>query len=283
MLLNLTSLEWGQKHILYINSLRPWRSSGFSPTGPGANRRAEFPVPSLWAKLLEEIRLRHSSAERRPGIANVKNGVPGRVRSGLCVTEVGNFCSREHPLREVISSHFSESFWNTHWGKLSAVTVRKVFGMVVADFGYCSCARLQNVSQCVDVSVCLLLISYFFRFLAPFFLVPSFFFFFTVFLSFSTQLLFLWCHYLSGVIPLAPVLPVECFGGLGKGEPGEARGGAWGGQGLGEGELDGCIMHRVHTSIDLKKKLYVGLYIKRGWRLEHSSISVLHIKRMILY
>jgi hypothetical protein len=33
-----------------------------------ANRRAEFPVPSLWAKLLEEIRLGHSSAERRPGI-----------------------------------------------------------------------------------------------------------------------------------------------------------------------------------------------------------------------
>jgi hypothetical protein len=25
------------------------------------------------------------------------------------VTELGNFCSREHPLREVISSHFSES------------------------------------------------------------------------------------------------------------------------------------------------------------------------------
>jgi hypothetical protein len=92
-------------------SLRPWRSSGFRPTGPGANRRAEFPVPSLWAKLLEEIRLRHSSAERRPGIADVKNGVPGRVRSGLCVTELGNFCSREHPLREVISSHFLESFW----------------------------------------------------------------------------------------------------------------------------------------------------------------------------
>ncbi len=34
---------------------------------PDANRRAEFPVPSLWAKLLEEIRLGHSSAERRPG------------------------------------------------------------------------------------------------------------------------------------------------------------------------------------------------------------------------
>jgi len=79
---------------------------------------------------LEEIRLRHSSAERRPGIADVKNGVPGRVRSGLCVTELGNFCSTEHPLREVISSHFSESFW-----------------YVVADFGYCSCARLQNVSR----------------------------------------------------------------------------------------------------------------------------------------
>ncbi len=45
-----------------------------------ANRRAEFPVPSLWAKLLEEIRLGHSSAERRPGIADVKNGVTGPVR-----------------------------------------------------------------------------------------------------------------------------------------------------------------------------------------------------------
>ncbi len=61
--------------------------------GPGANWRAEFPVPSLWAKLLEEIRLRHSSAERTPGIADVKNGVPGRVQSGLCVTELANFCS----------------------------------------------------------------------------------------------------------------------------------------------------------------------------------------------
>ncbi len=101
----------GYPLVLYINSLRHWRSSGFRLTGPDANRRAEFPVPSLWAKLLEEIRLRHSSAERRPGIADVKNGVPGRVRSGLCVTKLGNFCSREHPLREVISSHFSESFW----------------------------------------------------------------------------------------------------------------------------------------------------------------------------
>jgi len=82
---------WARKdhisHILYINSLRPSRSSGFKPIGPGANRRAEFLVPSLWAKLLEEIRLRHSSAEQRPGIADVKNGVPGRVRSGLCVTK----------------------------------------------------------------------------------------------------------------------------------------------------------------------------------------------------
>ncbi len=58
--------------------------------------------------------------------------------------------------------------------------------------------------------------------------------------------------------------PVECFGGWGKGEPGEARGlGAGGparagrrgwagkeraGGGHGRGELDGCIMYRVHTS-----------------------------------
>jgi hypothetical protein len=108
-----------KKLILYINSLRPWRSSGFRPTGPSANRRAKFPVPSLWAKLLEEIRLRHSSAERRPEIADVKNGVPGRVRSGLCVTELGNFFAPE----------------NNHWGKLSAVTFRKVFGMVVEGGG----------------------------------------------------------------------------------------------------------------------------------------------------
>ncbi len=74
--------------------------------GPGTNRRAEFPVPSLWAK----FRLGHSSAEQRLGIADVKNGVTGRVQSGLSVTELGNFCSREHPLREVISSHLSESF-----------------------------------------------------------------------------------------------------------------------------------------------------------------------------
>jgi hypothetical protein len=46
--------------------------------------------------------------ERKPGIADVKNGVTGRVRFGLSVTELGNFCSREHPLREVISSHFSK-------------------------------------------------------------------------------------------------------------------------------------------------------------------------------
>ncbi len=51
--------------------------SGPSQTEPGVNRRAEFLVPSLWAKLLEEIRLGHSSAERRPEIADVKNGVTG--------------------------------------------------------------------------------------------------------------------------------------------------------------------------------------------------------------
>jgi len=59
---------------------------GFQATGPDVNRRAEFPIPSLWAKLLEEIRLGHSSVERRPGIANVKNGVTSRVQSGLSVT-----------------------------------------------------------------------------------------------------------------------------------------------------------------------------------------------------
>jgi len=107
------------KPILYINSLRPWRSSGFRPTRPGANRRAKFPVPSLWAKLLEEIRLRHSSAERRPEIADVKNGVPGRVRSGLCVTELSNFCSREHPLRETSIFHDCVTLkicWINSWG-----------------------------------------------------------------------------------------------------------------------------------------------------------------------
>jgi hypothetical protein len=43
----------------------------------------EFAVPSLWAKLLEEIRLRHSSAKRRPGIADVKKrgAGPGPVRT----------------------------------------------------------------------------------------------------------------------------------------------------------------------------------------------------------
>jgi len=66
---------------------------------------------------------------------------------------------------------------------------------------------------------------------------------------------------------------VECFGGWGKGEPGEARGGGgqhgWRGpaggastggegpskvggtgeEGPGGGKLDGCIMHQVHTNI----------------------------------
>ncbi len=95
-----------QNRPLYITA--PGKSSGPSQIGPDVNRRAEFPIPSLWAKLLEEIRLGHSSAERRPGIADVKNGVTSRVRSGLSVTELGNFCSREHPLREVINNHFSE-------------------------------------------------------------------------------------------------------------------------------------------------------------------------------
>ncbi len=62
-----------------INSLRPSvMELEFKETGPGANRRSKFPVPNLWAKLLEEIRLGHSSTERRPGIANVKNRVRHR-------------------------------------------------------------------------------------------------------------------------------------------------------------------------------------------------------------
>jgi hypothetical protein len=52
-------------------------------SGPGANGRVKFPVPSLWAKLLEEIRLGHSSAEWRPGIANIKNRVRHRRPTGL--------------------------------------------------------------------------------------------------------------------------------------------------------------------------------------------------------
>jgi hypothetical protein len=61
---------------------------------------------------------------------------------------------------------------------------------------------------------------------------------------------------------------VECFGGWGKGEPGETRGwgsqhgpgggGATGGEGPGGGELDGCIMHRVHTSVNKKRSRYIG-------------------------
>ncbi len=56
---------------------------GSVTSGPGANWRAEFLVPSLWAKLLEEIRLGHSSAERRPRIVDVKNRVRHRRPTGL--------------------------------------------------------------------------------------------------------------------------------------------------------------------------------------------------------
>jgi hypothetical protein len=42
---------------------------------------AKNPITQIHrAKLLEEIRLGHSSAERRPEIADVKNGVTGPVR-----------------------------------------------------------------------------------------------------------------------------------------------------------------------------------------------------------
>jgi hypothetical protein len=58
---------------------------------------------------------------------------------------------------------------------------------------------------------------------------------------------------------------MECFLGWRKGEPGEARGGGGpvgegqheggtGEEGPGGGELDGCIMHRVHTSHDKFQK-----------------------------
>jgi hypothetical protein len=76
------SLDRTRPRVLYINSLRPSRSSGFRTTRPGANRRVEFPVPSLWAKLLEEIRLRHSSTERRPEIPTSRTGSgPGPVQT----------------------------------------------------------------------------------------------------------------------------------------------------------------------------------------------------------
>jgi hypothetical protein len=58
--------------------------SHFNCPGPALIGGRNFPVPSLWAKL----RLGHSSAERRPGIADVKNGVTGRVRSALSVAEL---------------------------------------------------------------------------------------------------------------------------------------------------------------------------------------------------
>jgi hypothetical protein len=61
-------------------------------------------------------------------------------------------------------------------------------------------------------------------------------------------------HYLFGVIPLA-LVPCGMFWGVeegrarwstGRGSTG--RGGGTGGEGPGEGKLDRCIMHQVHTS-----------------------------------
>jgi len=67
-----------------INSLRPFVTElGFKETEPDVYRRAKFPVPSLWAKLLEEIKLGHSNVKRRPGIANVKNRVRHKRPTGL--------------------------------------------------------------------------------------------------------------------------------------------------------------------------------------------------------
>jgi len=56
--------------------------------GPALIGGRNFLFPVCGQNLLEEIRLGHSSAEWRPGIADVKNGVTGRVRFGLSVTEL---------------------------------------------------------------------------------------------------------------------------------------------------------------------------------------------------
>ncbi len=83
--------------------------------GPGANWRAEFPVPSLWAKLLEEIRLGHSSAEQRPGIAEVKNGVTGptgaRREKGCAKTSAhwNAHGAPNHVFRNVLLPRFDSS------------------------------------------------------------------------------------------------------------------------------------------------------------------------------
>jgi hypothetical protein len=54
------------------------------------------------------------------------------------------------------------------------------------------------------------------------------------------------------------MFPVECFGGGGRESPVKHEaggrqhgpgGGGTGGEGPGGGELDGCIMHPVHTSM----------------------------------
>ncbi len=89
--------------------VRPWRSSAFRSTGPGTNRRAEFPVPSLWAKLLEEIRLGHSSAERRSGIANIKNRLSGPCTGGTGTTVLW------FPARAVWARPFSGSQHGGAW------------------------------------------------------------------------------------------------------------------------------------------------------------------------
>ncbi len=68
------------------------------------------PGPALiggWNFLFPVCGQRHSSAERRPGITDVKNGVAGWVRSGLSVT-------------------FAPENTHTHGGKLSAVIFQRV-------------------------------------------------------------------------------------------------------------------------------------------------------------
>jgi hypothetical protein len=132
--------KWVYLLVYTINSLRPSVTElGFKEIGPGANRRAEFPVPSLWAKLLEEIRLGHSSAEQRPRIANVKNRVSHRRSTGpgpaLPDSRISNVCDRARKLllqRTPIEgsyqqSLFGEFFFILHMGLWSRRHIRPLF------------------------------------------------------------------------------------------------------------------------------------------------------------
>jgi hypothetical protein len=132
--------KWVYLLVYTINSLRPSVTElEFKETGPGANRRAEFLVPSLWAKLLEEIRLGHSSAEWKPGIANVKNWVshirstgpgpalPDSWISTVC-DEVRKLLLQRTPIEGVYQqSLFGEFFFILHMGLWPKRHIRPLF------------------------------------------------------------------------------------------------------------------------------------------------------------